>query len=138
MDIEIESAGVEKVVRNVPETSWEALRPFWPSIARSVIEVFLEGNFKPYGVRKHKKDGFYAGEWYWDRSEIDPEKYPLAEARRFLRALLKKECFLRSMREFNKPRKVDWTSKKNVKQLRYFVYTSCHTLEKFLGSLKID
>jgi len=138
MDIEIETAGEKRIVRNVPEISWEALRPFWPSIARSVIEVFLEGNFKPYGVRKHEKDGFYAAEWYWGRSLIDPEEYPLKEARRFLRMLLKKECFLKSIREFNKPRRVDWTSKENAKQLRYFVYTICHKLEKLLGSLKLD
>jgi hypothetical protein len=138
MDIEIEIAGEKEFVRNVPETSWEALRPFWPSIARSVIEVFLEGNFKPYGVRKNRKDGFYAGKWYWDRSRIDSEEYSLKEAKRFFVMLLKKDCFLESIRGFNKSREVDWTSKENAGKLRHFVYTICYTLEGFLGSLGID
>lgn len=67
MDIEIEIAGKKSIVENVPETSWEALKPYWPSIVKGVIEVFLEGSFKPYSVRKDRKDGFYAGEWYWNR-----------------------------------------------------------------------
>jgi len=65
MNIEIEISGEKSVVKNVPETTWEALKPFWPPIVKAIIEVFLEGDFKPYDVRKDRKDGFYAGEWYW-------------------------------------------------------------------------
>ena len=135
MNIEIEIASEKLLISDIPETSWKALEPYWPSIAKSVIEVFLEGNFKPYGVRKNKKDGFYAAEWYWNQSSHNPEGYPLKEAKRFLLMLSNKKEFLRSIREFNKKRKVDWTSKENIKQLRHFVYKICFFLEEFLKSL---
>ena len=138
MDIEIRIRDGNLFVSNVPETSWEALKPFWPSLARAVIEVFLEGDFKPYGVRKHKKDGFYAAEWYWNQSSFDPDEYPLKEAERFLSMLLEKRDFVESVRSFNKSRKVDWTSKENIKQLRHFVYKICFPLEDFLKLLKIN
>jgi hypothetical protein len=135
-DIEIEIAEEKLIVNNVPETSWEALTPYWPPIAKAIIEVYLEGRFKPYSVSKDRKDGFYAGEWYWKRSLRYPDKYPLKETKRFLKMLSKKKCFLESVKEFNRLRQTDWTSKENIKQLRQFIYTACHELEGFLGTLK--
>jgi len=138
MDIEIEIAGEKSIVENVPVTSWEALQPYWPLIVKGIIEVFLEGDFKSYGVRKDRKDGFYAGDWYWNQSLIDPEEYPLKEAERFISMLLKKKCFIESIREFNKLKQVDWTLNENRKQLRQFIYKTCFLLEEFLRSLKVD
>jgi hypothetical protein len=112
MDIEIEISGEKLAAKNVPETSWDALQPFWPSIARAVIEVLFEGGFKPYSVRKNRKDGFYASEWYWKQSLENPEKYPLDEAKRFIEMLLEKEYFTESVREFNKSRNTDWLQKR--------------------------
>ena len=136
MNIEIEISGEKSVVKNVPETTWEALKPFWPPIVKAIIEVFLEGDFKPYDVRKDRKDGFYAGEWYWNRSSIDSEEYPLKEAKKFIEMLLEKKCFVESIKEFNKPRQVNWTE--NIKQLRQFIYKTCFPLEEFLRSLKVN
>ena len=102
MNVEIEITGEKVVIEDVPETTWEALKPFWPPLVRAILEVFLEGNFKPYSVRKNRKDGFYAADWYWDRSPIDPKNYPLKEAKRFIRMLRKNENFINAIKEFNK------------------------------------
>lgn len=93
MNVEIEMGKEKLMLADVPETTWEALKPYWPPIVKAIIEVFLEGNFEPYGVRKDRKNGFYAGEWYWDQSLIHPKEYPLKEARRFIEKLLEKEVF---------------------------------------------
>lgn len=136
MDVKIEVSGREKIIKNVPETSWEELKPYWPLIVKSIIEVFLEGNFNPYSVRKNKQNGFYAAEWYWKQSEINPRKYSLKESKRFLKMLLKKKEFVSSIKEFNKSKSTDWTSKENIKKLRHFIYSTCVKLEELLKLLR--
>lgn len=138
MKVEIEIGKEKSVLSDVPETTWEALKPYWPPIVKALIEVFLEGDFEPYGVRKDRKNGFYAGEWYWSQSLTHPEKYLLREARRFIEKLLEKKCFVEAVREFNGSRQVDWILERDRKQLRRFVYEICFALEGFLKSLKAD
>ena len=134
MEIEIKTSKQNLVVKDIPETSWEELKPYWPSIVKSIIEVFLEGDFKPYSVRKNREDGFYAAEWYWEKSSFNPREYQLKEAKKFLKMLLKKKDFIGTIKEFNKSKNVEWTSKKNIKRLRQFVYSVCFELEEFLRS----
>ncbi|MBU7018634.1 MAG: hypothetical protein HXS44_14080 [Theionarchaea archaeon] len=98
-DIEIEISGEKSIVRDVPEMSWDDLRFFWPSVARSLVEVFLGGSFKPYSVRKDRKDGLYASMWYWKQSSENPKEYPLGEAKRFIEMLLEKEYFTESSKD---------------------------------------
>ncbi len=67
MEIEISVFRNHIVVKGVPETTWEQLKPYWKDIAKAVLEVFKEGKFKPYDVRKTRPDGVYAAPWYWTK-----------------------------------------------------------------------
>lgn len=136
MDIELRTSKGILIAKNVPMTSWEELKPYWKSIAKSVMDVFLKGNFKPYAVRKDIKDGFYAAEWYWEKSSINPSEYPLKEAKRFLNTLNKNKDFINAVNDFNSIKGSNWTSASNIKQLRHFVYSVCHELEGYLELLK--
>ena len=136
MDIIIKTSKHTLITKDVPLTSWEELKPYWKLIAKSVIEVFLEGNFKPYSVRKNKKDGYYAAEWYWQMSLIDPKKYPLKQAKKFLVMLKKNKDFINAVKDFNSEKGSNWLLPSKINQLRHFVYSICHELEGYLNQLK--
>jgi hypothetical protein len=123
----------KSVVRtyNVPRTTWTELEPFWPDIAKSILEVHLSGHFDPRHFTKENPEGFYAGEYYWRKSETESRTYRLAEAKRFIELLLKNELFVRTVRQFNQGR-TDWLAQGNSPRLRQFVYSCCHQLEPFL------
>lgn len=135
MDIKLRTSKGTLIAKDVPITSWEELKPYWIPIAKAVIEVFLIGNFKPYSVRKDRKDGFYAAEWYWEKSLSNPSEYPLKEAKKFLNMLKKNKDFINAVNGFNSIKGSNWTSNLNIKRLRHFVYSVCHELEGYLKLL---
>ena len=50
--------------------------------------------------------------------------------------LRENDDFVETIKEFNKFKNVDWTSKKNFKQLGQFLYKNCYNLEELLALLK--
>lgn len=136
MNVEINLGEEKIVIEDVPDTNWEALKPFWPSIVKAIIEVFLKGNFNPYHVTKERKNGFIASNWYWNQSVENFKNYPLKEAKRFIFMLRENDDFVETIKEFNKFKNVDWTLKKNFKQLGQFLYKNCYNLEELLALLK--
>ena len=118
---------------NIPETSWLALRPFWPRIGNGIVKVFFEGNFRPYPVTKARPDGFFASEWYWKQASVSPSKYPLTEARKFIEMLGIRQDFLDAIREFNGQSSSRWSVAWKDKGFRVFLYSICYPLIDFLA-----
>jgi len=121
-------------MHGVPQTSWEELRPYWPDIAKSIIEVFLAGEFVPLHATKARPDGFYAAEVYWRKRESDSKSYPLSEADRFIVALKKKAAFVAAVKRFNAKRNTDWLAESKIPMLRMFLYSCCYQLEDYLAN----
>lgn len=132
MDLKIVVKGKSRVARNVPNTSWKALEPYWPPIATAILEVVLNGEFQPRHVTLKKDDGFYAAEPYWERHESDSVNYPLTEAKRFLSMIGKKKSFVRAVKEFNRAKNRDWISEGDQIQFSRFVGTCCQQLEDYI------
>jgi hypothetical protein len=129
MDLELEVAGKRITVRDLPITTWKELRPFWPQIAKAVLEVFIEGHFQPYEVSRTRPDGSFASSYYWAESLHRPSVYPLKEAKRFVRALKEKDAFVKALNDFNRRARSKWATSHDQRQLRHFVHSICQQLK---------
>ena len=132
MDLKIIVNGKPRLAKNVPDTTWKSLEPYWPALATAILEVTLNNDFLPRHVTQEYEDGFYATEPYWERHERNPRQYPLTEAKRFVSLIKKKESFVSALREFNKPKNLDWLSDRDEIQFRKFVGNCCWQLEDYI------
>lgn len=77
--------------KDIPNTTWKELEPYWPDITASIIEAILEDDFKISDVRKDNPKGFIANKFYWKAHKKNPSAYPLSEAKKFISKLKEKK-----------------------------------------------
>jgi len=123
-------------VEKVPVISWKELVPYWHDICRAIFEVLIENDFHPYYATLKRPDGFVASSYYWKKSQKDPGKFPLSEARFFIYKLQEKPYFVNSIREFNRKTHTDWLDEKNIVILGGYLYSFFFTLKPVLKAVK--
>lgn len=109
----------------LPQTSWVALRPFYPEIISAIIEVVLENDINLSIVTKKDKTGFVAPGAFWQKHIRNKRYYKLKHARFFISKLKEKEKFIKSISVFNKNAKVNWLEDDNYPILGGYLYSFC-------------
>ena len=124
------------VFKDIPNTTWIDLEPYWSDIVASIIEVVLENDFDISDVRKTNPNGFIASNFYWRANEKNPVEYPLNGAKRFLSALKNKKRFIEALEKFNQRRNTNWLLEENIHIFRRFIRSQCLPLINYLKKLK--
>lgn len=124
------------LIEGIPNTKWSDLKPYWPDIIASIIEVVLENDFEISDVRKTNPNGFIASNFYWRAHRKNPDKYPLIGAKKFISAIKNKKRFIKAINEFNKKKRTNWLLEENISTLRRFLRSQCLPLLKLLNKLK--
>ena len=123
--------------RNVPQTSWKDLRPYWPEIVSAIIEVVLENDLNLTVVKKGNRSGFIAPGDYWKKYLERPKRYSLSGARFFIKKLKEKEKFSKAISKFNSNKVVDWLTNENIPILGGYLYSFCFYLLDYLRGVKL-
>ena len=117
-------------INNVPDTNWIELKPFWPTIAKNMIEVIHENTFRPYMATESSPDGIVSAPYYWLKYK---ENIPFSEAVKFLNLLKSRKDFTNVIRIFNKGYD-DWIKIENLYLLGSRVYSFYYTLSPALST----
>ena len=122
--------------RNVPDTDWNALKPFWPDIISSIIETILENPFTIQDFRVKKGRGFIAAEYYWKKYGFKSKQNPLSEAIAFINVLKTKPQFVTAIKQFNSSKGNDWLKEENIFTLARFIRSICLPILPLLRSIQ--
>jgi len=118
------------------QTSWKALRPYYPDIVSAIIEVVIENEINVSIVSKNNKDGFVAPDAYWKKHLRSRRYYKLEHTRFFTSKLKEKEKFVKSISIFNNNAKVNWLEDDNYHILGDYLYGICFYLIENLIAIK--
>jgi len=118
------------------QTSWKALRPYYPDIVSAIVEVVLENDINLTIVSKKNRVGFIAPGDFWQKHIQNKRYYKLDHTRFFISKLKEKEKFVQSITIFNKNAKVNWLEDENYPTLGEYLYSFCFYIIKDLIMIK--
>lgn len=124
------------VFSNVPDTDWLELKPYWPDIIASIIEVLHENDFNISEVRQDNPTGFIASTPYWKVHKKKSKKYPLREVERFIFCLKQKRRFVQAITSFNRGHDTNWLLEEKISTLGGFLCSLCSPILEYLRELK--
>jgi hypothetical protein len=123
-------------IEGVPLIRWKEIAPYWAKITKAFFEILTENDFRPYCATKKRPNGFVAQSYYWKKSDKNPKKFPLMEARRFLSKLVEHDDFRDAIREFNSKEGVEWLGSENTHILGGYVCSFFYALKPVLRTVQ--